>query len=55
MAAQEKYIAELTRYMPTDWPFFHPFIAAHILYRRIWNTYKDEFAKARKRELNIIA
>lgn len=46
---QARYIAELTRY------------AAHVLpaddiscFCSIWNTYKDEFAKARLRELSII-
>lgn len=55
MHVQKMYIEELTRYLdpclclssPTsDWN--------GIIYCRIWNTYKDEFAKSRTRELNIV-
>lgn len=51
MRVQKMYIEELTRCVAY-------FMACRRLvlnlWCRIWNTYKDEFAKARLRELNII-
>jgi 2-acylglycerol O-acyltransferase 2 len=51
---QEKYITELTRCV---FNFFFPlcFSSCGIeLFISIWDTYKDEFAKARLRELEIV-
>ena len=46
---QQLYIQELERSV------LHPHTTRHILNRpRIWNKYKDEFAKARLREMKII-
>lgn len=56
MRVQEKYIKELTRWplsrilgstVTYYWSLFQKFYS-------IWNTYKDKFAKARLRELEII-
>jgi 2-acylglycerol O-acyltransferase 2 len=47
---QEKYITELTRYVYS----FCCRGCSIELFIRIWDTYKDEFAKARLRELEII-
>jgi hypothetical protein len=46
------YIEELTR-----WVFYDPLVLRVELscgQCRIWNTYKDEFAKTRLRELSIV-
>lgn len=50
--AQEKYIAELTRYLTIR--HIPPDGTANVRTCSIWDTYKDEFAKARLRELEII-
>ena len=48
---QQRYIEELTQFV-----FVLPFSLSETdeSGSRIWNTYKDTFAKARLRELNII-
>lgn len=46
------YIEELTRYVHGFYRFNS--ILNALLPASIWNTYKDEFAKARLTELNII-
>ena len=60
MHVQQQYIDELMRYVtdlamphpsPIVSPSLTPFSGAS---DRIWHTYKDEFAKTRTRELNII-
>lgn len=61
MHVQQQYIDELMRYVLAS-SFGRPTCChcqriAHWLWRmhfRIWHTYKDQFAKTRTRELNII-
>jgi len=50
---QKLYIDELTRFstLSNSEPYKNGYSFPH---DRIWNTYKDKFAKARRRELNII-
>lgn len=50
---QELYIGELTRFfLPIPTP--RRSSDKQCVCDRIWNTYKDEFAKSRTRELSII-
>lgn len=50
---QKLYIQELERFV--DGPFLrHPSHTQSVHNFRIWNKYKDEFAKARLREMMII-
>ena len=51
MEVQKQYIEELTRYA---FSVDRSSQLADLRSLRIWNTYKDKFAKARLRELNII-
>ena len=54
MRVQAKYIEELTRW---PWSTFGFTVTCHWSFHNfhsIWNTYKDKFAKARLRELEII-
>jgi Diacylglycerol acyltransferase. len=52
MEVQQLYIEELTRFVNNF--TLQYFVSNSLSPARIWNTYKDEFAKARTRELSII-
>ncbi|KAG6840504.1 hypothetical protein C0991_006301 [Blastosporella zonata] len=51
---QQLYIEELTRFVTRLALLDFQVIYSRCSIRRIWNAYKDEFAKARLQELNII-